>query len=171
MPGLRAAPFRCLSQVSLAEGGRPFTCNLAALSGLGQLRTLEFAVTKDLGLPLSVKQVRCAGGPRPGNGLRAWPNMCALTALAPCVRYRLPECAALELLTHRPFAILIFSLPPRPRSMLALAWPTLTSLSISVMGKPEVAPEALGLLDNFSRLSSLSLFAPLDYSVWVPAMA
>ncbi|KAG2441920.1 hypothetical protein HXX76_003526 [Chlamydomonas incerta] len=93
--------------VSLAEGGRPFTCNLAALSGLGQLRTLEFAVTKDLGLPLSVKQI----------------------------------------------------------SMLALAWPSLTSLSVSVMGKPEVAPEALGLLDNFSRLSSLSLFAPLDYSI------
>ncbi len=49
--------------------------------------------------------------------------------------------------------------------MLALAWPSLTSLSLSIMGKPEVAPEALGLLDNFSRLSSLSLFAPLDYSV------
>ncbi|KAG2451632.1 hypothetical protein HYH02_003412 [Chlamydomonas schloesseri] len=93
--------------VSLAEGGRPFTCNLGALSGLGHLRTLEFAVTKDLGLPLSVKQI----------------------------------------------------------SMLALAWPSLTSLSLSVMGKAEVAPEALGLLDNFSRLSSLSLFAPLDYSV------
>ncbi len=53
-----------LLQVSLAEGGRPFTCNLAALSGLSQLRTLEFAVTKDLGLPVSVKQIRCAGASR-----------------------------------------------------------------------------------------------------------
>ncbi|KXZ52376.1 hypothetical protein GPECTOR_9g420 [Gonium pectorale] len=91
--------------ISLPEGGRPFTCNLAALSSLARLQTLEFAVTQELALPLSVKLV----------------------------------------------------------SMLSLSWPELQSLSLSVMTKPEVAPEALGLLDNFSRLTSLSLFAPLDY--------
>lgn len=50
-----------------------------------------------------------------------------------------------------------------PNSMLALSWPSLDSLSLSIMTKPEVAPEALGLLDNFRSLKRLSLFAPLDY--------
>ncbi|KAG2492737.1 hypothetical protein HYH03_008903 [Edaphochlamys debaryana] len=92
--------------VSLPEGGRPFACGLGALSSLSRLETLEFAVTQDLALPLSVKLV----------------------------------------------------------SMLALSWPNLRSLSLSAMAKPEVVPEALGLLDNFRKLTSLSLFAPLDYN-------
>lgn len=32
------------------------------------------------------------------------------------------------------------------------------------MAKRELAPEALGLLDNFRNLRRLSLFAPLDYA-------
>ncbi|GLI71610.1 hypothetical protein VaNZ11_016875 [Volvox africanus] len=92
--------------VSMPEGGQPFTCNLAALSTLDRLHILEFAVTQELRLPLSVQMV----------------------------------------------------------SMLSLSWPRLRSLSLSAMAKPEVAPEALDLLDNFRHLTSLSLFAPLDYS-------
>ncbi|GIL63450.1 hypothetical protein Vafri_17500 [Volvox africanus] len=92
--------------VSMPEGGQPFTCNLAALSTLDRLHVLEFAVTQELKLPLSVQMV----------------------------------------------------------SMLSLSWPRLRSLSLSLMAKPEVAPEALDLLDNFRHLTSLSLFAPLDYS-------
>ncbi|GLC39681.1 hypothetical protein PLESTB_001861200 [Pleodorina starrii] len=91
--------------VGLPEGGQPFTVNLAALASLGQLRTLELAVTQELSLPLSVKMI----------------------------------------------------------SLLSLSWPRLRSLSLSAMTKPEVAPEALELLDNFAALTSLSLFAPLDY--------
>lgn len=52
----------CLTElkmgVSLAEGGRPFTVQLAALAPLKALRALELAVTQELGLPLSVKLVR-----------------------------------------------------------------------------------------------------------------
>lgn len=59
--------------------------------------------------------------------------------------------------------LLTSAAPPLIDSMLALSWPSLDSLSLSIMTKPEVAPEALGLLDNFRSLKRLSLFAPLDY--------
>ncbi|MEW5300246.1 MAG: hypothetical protein WDW36_003188 [Sanguina aurantia] len=91
--------------VALVKGQAPYTCNLGVLSTLGRLRSLDFAVTAQLRLPLSVKLV----------------------------------------------------------STLALSWPHLTALSLGVMGKEEVQPEALLILDNFPCLQRLSLFAPLDH--------
>ncbi|GIM17298.1 hypothetical protein Vretimale_19825, partial [Volvox reticuliferus] len=43
--------------VSMPEGGQPFTCNLATLSTLDRLHILEFAVTQELRLPLSVQMI------------------------------------------------------------------------------------------------------------------
>jgi len=52
---------------------------------------------------------------------------------------------------------------PRTVSILALAWPKLQSLALSIMAKQELVPEALGLMDLFSSLQRLNLFCPLDF--------
>ena len=53
-------------------------------------------------------------------------------------------------------------LTPKSISLLALSWPRLSSLSLTVMKRPEFVPESLELLDLFTSLHSLSLFCPLD---------
>ncbi|GFR46000.1 hypothetical protein Agub_g7478, partial [Astrephomene gubernaculifera] len=78
-----------------------------------------------------------------------------LPHLAPLSRLR-----TLELAVTRELRL---PLTPKMVGLLSASWPHLRSLSLSLMTKPEVAPEALRLLGAFGELRELSLFAPLDY--------
>lgn len=57
----------CASTCVWRTGQAPYTCNLGVLSKLHRLRSLDFAVTAQLRLPLSVKLVSTLA--------LAWPNL------------------------------------------------------------------------------------------------
>lgn len=59
---------------------------------------------------------------------------------------------------------IVLPFTPRTVSVAALAWPKLNALSLSVMGRRELVPEALALLDLLSDLRALGLSCALDFS-------
>eukprot|EP00878_Enallax_costatus_P021136 GHUV01022369.1.p1 GENE.GHUV01022369.1~~GHUV01022369.1.p1 ORF type:complete len:610 (+),score=167.24 GHUV01022369.1:442-2271(+) len=80
----------------------------------------------------------------------------------------LQQLTCLELLTT---TRLYMPITVKTVSLLSVAWQKLASLTLSVTGKPEVMPEALGLLDNFTGLTALQLLSPLDQTLMDEAYA
>ncbi|KAF6251163.1 hypothetical protein COO60DRAFT_1645356 [Scenedesmus sp. NREL 46B-D3] len=77
-----------------------------------------------------------------------------LLALSPLQRLTCLELLASSRL-YVPFDVKVVSLA-------SLAWPALAALRLSLAGKPELMAESLALCDNFSCLTELQLFSPVD---------